>query len=589
MGKRWKAFTDFLKRSKRGQKALAGCLAGVLLTVPVVGMSGMSSFTEETVSSNFSEASVIFAPSSEDSSEISSEISSAIESSEIASSESSSVSSEESSEISSEEENDFENIEIKSETTVAGKDSVIAEEEDPQYDKNQVGGGAAGGVVNDPIIPPSSSEPSSSTPSSSKPSSSKPSSSGSSSSSAGGEEQDPLPPQESVETTMIRGIDVSYYQTITDWNKVKASGIDFVIIRVGYRGYGQSGTLVLDDQFEKNIQGAKAAGLKVGAYFFSQALNETEAREEAAFMLKYLSKYSLDYPVAYDMENFDPEFRTYKLWGNKTQITKNAVAFCEVVKQAGYTPMVYYGSGNLVNFDTDLLSSKYKIWFARYPNYTPVEEIPDKMKLNYDGHYDMWQFASDGKVPGITGNVDLNVYYASTVVKRYFVSYNANGGTNPPVDTTAYEKGASIPLKGQENMKREGYSFTGWNTKPDGSGTSYAAGSSYPNVSGSLVLYAQWKKLDSITIQYDANGGEKPPTDSTTYYAGQTAIVAEAGEMFRNGYTFSGWNTKANGTGTAYRPGVSIPNLKKSLTLYAQWKNNTSESSKTDLSSVDEG
>ena len=217
------------------------------------------------------------------------------------------------------------------------------------------------------------------------------------------------------------------------------------------------------------------------------------------------------------------------------------------------------------------------------------EEIPDKMKLNYDGHYDMWQFASDGKVPGITGNVDLNVYYASTVVKRYFVSYNANGGTNPPVDTTAYEKGASIPLKGQENMKREGYSFTGWNTKPDGSGTSYAAGSSYPNVSGSLVLYAQWKKLDSITIQYDANGGEKPPTDSTTYYAGQTAIVAEAGEMFRNGYTFSGWNTKANGTGTAYRPGVSIPNLKKSLTLYAQWKNNTSESSKTDLSSVDEG
>ena len=121
------------------------------------------------------------------------------------------------------------------------------------------------------------------------------------------------------------------------------------------------------------------------------------------------------------LRNFNPEFRTYKLWGNKTQITKNAVAFCEVLKEAGYTPMVYYGSGNLVNFDTDLLSSRYKIWFARYPNYTPVDEIPDKMKLNYDGHYDMWQFASDGKVPGITGNVDLNVYYTNKVVQRYFV------------------------------------------------------------------------------------------------------------------------------------------------------------------------
>ena len=90
---------------------------------------------------------------------------------------------------------------------------------------------------------------------------------------------------------------------------------------------------------------------------------------------------------------------------------------------------------------------------------------------NYDGHYDMWQFASDGKVPGITGNVDLNVYYTNKVVQRYFVTYNANGGTNAPVDTTAYEKGSSILLKGQENMKREGYSFTGWNTKADGSGT----------------------------------------------------------------------------------------------------------------------
>ncbi len=565
MGKRLITFKNFLKQSKRGQKALACSLAGVLLTAPVIGMSGMSSFTEEPVSSSFSEASLFFAESSQDSSVFSSEVSSSLDSEVSSLAESSEVSSESSAE-SSETKNDYKNIEIKSETTVAGKDSTIAKEEDAMYDKNQAGGGAAGGVVNDPIIPPDTSE----TPSSSLPPSS---------SSQGGNSEAPKPPEESVEKTMIRGIDVSYYQTITDWNKVKASGVEFVIIRVGYRGYGESGTLVLDNQFEKNIQGAKAAGLKVGAYFFSQALNEEEAREEAAFMLKYLSKYSLDYPVAYDMENFNPEFRTYKLWGNKTQITKNAVAFCEVVKEAGYTPMVYYGSGNLVNFDTDLLSSRYKIWFARYPNYTPVDEIPDKMKLNYDGHYDMWQFASDGKVPGITGNVDLNVYYTNKVVQRYFVTYNANGGTNAPVDTTAYEKGSSILLKGQENMKREGYSFTGWNTKADGRGTSYAAGSTYPNVRGSVVLYAQWKKQASLTVTYNANGGKDAPKDSTVYYAGETAKVLEAGALSREGFAFTGWNTKADGSGDSYQPGDSIPNLKASVTLYAQWKKDTSESS----------
>ena len=113
-------------------------------------------------------------------------------------------------------------------------------------------------------------------------------------------------------------------------------------------------------------------------------------------MLKYLSKYSLDFPVAYDMENFDPNYRTYSLNGNRTQITNNAIAFCEVVKNAGYTPMVYYGSGNLNNFDTNLLSSRYKIWFARYPSYWD-----ENTKLNYNGHYDIWHYTSEGSVPGI--------------------------------------------------------------------------------------------------------------------------------------------------------------------------------------------
>lgn len=125
---------------------------------------------------------------------------------------------------------------------------------------------------------------------------------------------------------------------MADWKAVKDSGIEFVMIRVGYRGYG-TGVLVLDNQFENHIKGAKAAGLKVGAYFFSQALNEAEAREEAAFMLKYLSKYSLDFPVAYDMENFDPYYRTYCLNGKRAQITNNAITIFGSTPQKAQSPV----------------------------------------------------------------------------------------------------------------------------------------------------------------------------------------------------------------------------------------------------------
>ena len=141
-----------------------------------------------------------------------------------------------------------------------------------------------------------------------------------------------------------------------------------------------------------------ASGLKVGAYFFSQAVTEEEAREEAAFVLQQLEGYSLDFPVAYDMENWYSDYRTYNL--TKSQITSNTIAFCEVVKAAGYTPMVYYGMGNYQKFDTALLSSRYKIWFAHYTTQT-----------SYTGHYDIWQFTAKARCPGITGDVDKNVMF----------------------------------------------------------------------------------------------------------------------------------------------------------------------------------
>ena len=193
------------------------------------------------------------------------------------------------------------------------------------------------------------------------------------------------------------GIDVSHYQGEIDWEKVKASGIEFVFIRLGFRGYGQDGTLKLDTNFEKNIQGARAAGLDVGVYFFAQAINEKEAAEEAEFVLENLLEYDLQMPVVYDPESIlHEEARTDHVTGE--QFTKNTKAFCESIEEAGYDAMIYC---NMLwqAFELDLEElSDYPIWYADYEEYpqTPY-------------HFEIWQYSNEGTVDGILGNVDLNI------------------------------------------------------------------------------------------------------------------------------------------------------------------------------------
>ncbi len=193
------------------------------------------------------------------------------------------------------------------------------------------------------------------------------------------------------------GIDVSHYQGEIDWEKVKASGIEFVFIRLGFRGYGQDGTLKLDTNFEKNIQGARAAGLDVGVYFFAQAVNEKEAIEEAEFVLENLLEYDLQMPVVYDPESIlHEEARTDHVTGE--QFTKNTKAFCETIEEAGYDAMIYC---NML-WQADKLDltelSEYPIWYADYEEYpqTPY-------------HFEIWQYSNEGTVDGIQGNVDLNI------------------------------------------------------------------------------------------------------------------------------------------------------------------------------------
>ena len=203
--------------------------------------------------------------------------------------------------------------------------------------------------------------------------------------------------QHTTDATQRFGIDVSKWQGDIDWDKVKASGVEFVIIRAGYRG-SQTGALVEDPYFLKNIRGASKAGLKVGVYFFTQAINEVEAVEEASMVLALCEGYDLEYPVIIDSEGAGGEGRADSL--DAETRTKVCQAFCETIKSAGYEAGVY-ASRNWFNSNLNVKElDKYRIWLAEYRS-TPL----------YSGYYDMWQYTSKGQIDGIEGNVDLNISY----------------------------------------------------------------------------------------------------------------------------------------------------------------------------------
>lgn len=193
-------------------------------------------------------------------------------------------------------------------------------------------------------------------------------------------------------------IDVSRFNNSIDWNAVKASGIDYAIIRVGYRGY-ESGKLVMDSRFEENMQGAIAAGIKVGAYIVTQAVNTSEAVEEASFIVNACKKYNISLPLCIDVESAGGGAGR----GDKISVsTRTAVinAFSQTVRSAGYTPMLYASKSWLENkINTGSVYGYCNIWIARYND-----------TLGYGNRYDMWQFTSSGSVNGISGRVDISAW-----------------------------------------------------------------------------------------------------------------------------------------------------------------------------------
>ena len=203
------------------------------------------------------------------------------------------------------------------------------------------------------------------------------------------------------------GIDVSRYQNMIDWDQVAASGVQFDMIRIRYRPQA-TGILNEDHYATYNLQEAQRVGLKVGAYFFSAAVNEAEAVEEAVFTANMIDKYKITFPVAFDCEGFrDATSRQYGL--GKEVRTLLAVKFLDTIAARGYTPMFYASRNEMTdNRDWDMnILNKYKVWVSQYP----AEPFPITPASSYAGVQAMWQYTSKAAIPGIVGNVDMNVSY----------------------------------------------------------------------------------------------------------------------------------------------------------------------------------
>lgn len=199
------------------------------------------------------------------------------------------------------------------------------------------------------------------------------------------------------------GIDVSFAQKEIEWEKVKSDGIDFAMIRLGYRGY-ESGKINLDEYFERNMKGAADAGIETGVYFFSQAVNEHEAEEEAEFVIKHIKDHDIKYPVAFDWEIISENTaRTDNI--PQDVLNSSALAFCQKIKEAGYQPIIY-ASLNLLReyfekYDVNIIS-EYDLWLAEY------KEHPE-----YPYEFKMWQYSNEGIINGINYPTDVNVFFVT--------------------------------------------------------------------------------------------------------------------------------------------------------------------------------
>ena len=221
----------------------------------------------------------------------------------------------------------------------------------------------------------------------------------------------------------LNGIDVSSHNGDIDWAAVAADGVDFVFIRVGFRGYGSEGTMNADTKFEQNIRGAQSVGLKVGVYFYSQAVTTSEALEEADFVLDAIRGYRIDYPVVFDWEFVNlRSARTFSL--SRGMLTACTKAFCDRIEAAGYRSMTYFSKyiGTTRCYLADLLD--YDFWYAQYAD-MPTLDCP----------WTIWQYSKTGKINGIEGYTDLNICFYDYALNIDYRPVTAAAAPGTPADS----------------------------------------------------------------------------------------------------------------------------------------------------------
>ncbi len=292
------------------------------------------------------------------------------------------------------------------------------------------------------------------------------------------------------------GIDVSKWQGRIDWNKVKSQGIDFAIIRIGYRG--ENGNIYKDEYADYNIQQADKAGILVGVYFFSTAVNTAEAKTEAEWVNENIKNYPISLPVVYDCEGFSKsDSRMYSL--SAKEKTDNALTFINTIKNLGYEPMFYASKNDLLGeFETERIENAAKIWIAHFDG----KIYPEAQNPQYSGKYTMWQYTNKGVVSGVDTDVDLVVSYEQFSKKTPIQNGEVTEAQAPkPVDniykaandrvTAKYEvnlresatsTSAQVGvLKAGEYLERTAIGSNGWSKLLFGEKTVYAVSSYLTN------------------------------------------------------------------------------------------------------------
>lgn len=332
---------------------------------------------------------------------------------------------------------------------------------------------------------------------------------------------------------IIEGIDVSKWNKDIDWTSVKNAGIDFAFVRTSYRGY-EKGGLAADSYAPANMRNAAAAGVKVGAYIFSQAITVKEAQEEADYLIKSVEGYTINMPLVFDFEYYSGG-RLEKAKLTKRERTDICLAFCERIKAAGYTPLVY---ANKTMLNKDLyaseISSKYPIWLAHYTTST-----------DYAGDYSFWQYTSSGKVSGITGNVDMNFWYTKPGDSSSFGVPGASAAIKAPSATTLSAKATSydtVKLTWKKVSGASGYRIYRY----DSAARSYKKLKTISG--GSTVSYTDTGRSMGTTYKYRVKAYKKSGGSTAFSKASNTASA-------RTESTMTG---KTNGTSVTVRKGPSV-------------------------------